>query len=78
MKRRTYNPREAKLVWGYIVGHHTPTDIAITADRRTAKAWKEAVVPDEAMPEFALVPRNKAAVKELALLRKTRRTKAAK
>lgn len=76
MKAKTYNPRTARIVWGYIVAHPTHTDIAITADRQTAKEWRDVVMPDETMPQFDLVPRNEAAVEELARLRRMRRKEA--
>jgi hypothetical protein len=50
-----------------------PVDLSLTSDRLRAKEWKEIVMPDEQMPQFDLVPRNNAAVEELAKLRRMRR-----
>ena len=76
MTIRTYHHRYAKIVWGYLVDGPSgkyPVDLSLTSDRLRAKEWKEAVMPYEQMPQFDLVPRNKAAVEELVKLRRMRR-----
>jgi hypothetical protein len=52
--------------------------MSLTTDRKRAKDWKEIMMPDEQMPQFDLVPRNKAAEKELAQLRRMRRKEKSK
>jgi hypothetical protein len=69
------------IVWGYIhdgPSNEYPVDLSLTTYRKRAKDWKEIVMPDEQMPQFDLVPRNKAAEKELAQLRRMRRKEKSK